>query len=175
MDKKYFGLLLRKGVYPYEACTSFDCYKATELPTREEFYSQLSMSGVTQEDYQHAKRVWKKFKLKTFGQYTNLYCMTDCLLLQDIVENFRFVCTVPSLSLSYTITLLTLTHYSHYKITQNTQFFRELCQSIYNLDLVNFLTLPALSWNAALKYTQAKLDLLTNTDMVCVTHYFNVM
>ena len=152
MDKKYFGLLLKKGVYCYEHCTSFDVYNETSLPAQAAFYSKLSMGGVTDSDYAHAQRVWKKFKCGTFRDYTNLYCATDCLLLADIFENFRLVVSACCIHQSY--------------LTQFFFCFRNLCQSIYDLDMSNFLTLPALSWNAALKYTKAKLDLITDTDMI---------
>ena len=44
--------------------------------------------------------------------------------------------------------------------------FRELCLSIYKLDLTNFLTLPGLAWQAALRVSRANLQLITDTDKV---------
>ena len=37
---------------------------------------------------------------------------------------------------------------------------------IYELDPAHFLTAPVLAWEAALKKTKAKLDLLTDMDML---------
>ena len=38
--------------------TDWDKFKETKLPSREAFYSKLNMSGVGNEDYEHANRVW---------------------------------------------------------------------------------------------------------------------
>ena len=37
---------------------------------------------------------------------------------------------------------------------------------IYHLDPVKFLSAPGLAWQAALKKTEVKLELLTDTDML---------
>ena len=44
--------------------------------------------------------------------------------------------------------------------------FRKMCLQIYELDQANFLSAPALAWQAALKPTKVKLELLTYIDMV---------
>ena len=36
--------------------------------------------------------MWKKFKLKTLGEYHNLYLKTDVLLLSNVSETFRNTC-----------------------------------------------------------------------------------
>ena len=38
--------------------TDWDKFKETKLPPREAFYSKLNMTGVSEEDYEHANRVW---------------------------------------------------------------------------------------------------------------------
>ena len=42
----------------------------------------------------------------------------------------------------------------------------EICLEIYELDLAKFLSAPGLAWQAALKKTKVKLDLLTDIDML---------
>jgi len=42
--------------------------------------------------------------------------------------------------------------------------FRRLCTKIYSLDPAHFFTTPGLSWEAMLKCTKIKLDLLTDID-----------
>ena len=44
--------------------------------------------------------------------------------------------------------------------------FRNECIELYGLDLVHFLSAPGLSWQAALKKTGVKLELLTDIDMI---------
>ena len=47
-------LLIRKGIYPYEYMDSWDKFEETSLPSIKKFCSNLSMSGVSDEDYEHA-------------------------------------------------------------------------------------------------------------------------
>ena len=50
------------------------------------------MSGIGEEDYQHAQNIWNKFKLKNMGDYHDLYLKTDVILLANIFESFKKVC-----------------------------------------------------------------------------------
>ena len=44
--------------------------------------------------------------------------------------------------------------------------FRNTCLKVYELDPANFLSLPGLAWQACLKKTNVKLELLTDYDML---------
>lgn len=95
--KKYFPLdkmklLMRKGVYPYEYMDSFGRFSETQLPPKEAFYSQLAGSGISDEDYERARRVWHDFNIKDLREFTELYVKLDVTLLADIFENFRDLC-----------------------------------------------------------------------------------
>ena len=50
-----YDLLTRKGVYPYEYVNSWDGFNKTQLPPIDAFYSNLNMSSMRKEDYQHAQ------------------------------------------------------------------------------------------------------------------------
>ena len=39
-------------------------FNATPLPKKEEFYSNLNIKYITDEDYMHAKKVCKDFEIK---------------------------------------------------------------------------------------------------------------
>ena len=86
------SLVKRKGVYPYEYMDSLERFKENKLPPKEAFYSRLTGEGISDEDYEHAEKVWKVFDMKTLQDYHDLYNVTDVLLLADVFENFRNVC-----------------------------------------------------------------------------------
>ena len=89
-DKK-FELMARKGVYPYDYMDCFDKFNEG-LPTKENFFSIMNNEHISNKDYKHAKTVWETFKLKTMGEYHDLYLKSDILLLADVFENFRKTC-----------------------------------------------------------------------------------
>ena len=90
-DSEQKKLLIRKGVYPYEYMDSWEKFEVV-LPGIDKFYIKLNMSGISNEDYEHALNVWDKFKLKNMGDYHDLYLKTDVALLANIFESFRKVC-----------------------------------------------------------------------------------
>ena len=62
------------------------------LPSKEAVYSKLTVEGITDEDYQRAHKVCKKFNIKSVKDYHNLYNLCDVLLLAYIFETFRNIC-----------------------------------------------------------------------------------
>ena len=124
-------LLTRKGVYPYDYISSLDKLSETCLPSKEAFYSKLNETSISDEDYQHAVKVWNKFGCRTLRDYHDLYLKSDVLLLADVFEKFRTTCL------------------KHYK-----------------LDPTHYYTAPGLAWDACLKLTGQKLELLTDYDML---------
>lgn len=85
-------LVSRKGVYPYDYMDSWDKFNDTQLPKIQHFFNSLEQENITKEDYEHAKKVWNHFKMKTMGDYHDLYLKTDVLLLADVFECFRTTC-----------------------------------------------------------------------------------
>ncbi len=92
VDPESLKLLKRKGVFPYEFMTDFSKLSKTSLPPKKAFYSQLNDSHISNEDYEHAQNVWKKFDCKTMRDYHDLYLKTDVLLLADVMTEFRKTC-----------------------------------------------------------------------------------
>ena len=93
---RFFGekldLVSRKGVYPYEFMDDFEKFKKQSLPKKTSFFSRLKQEKISDEDFEHAQRVWKEFELKNMGDFHDLYLKTDVLLLADVLENFRKLC-----------------------------------------------------------------------------------
>ena len=109
---------------------SFEKFNQMELPTKDQFYSILNDQYITDDEYDHAKKVWNTFMIKTMGEYHDLYLVSDVLLLTDVFENFR-----------------------------------KTCMQYYKLDPCHYFTSPGLSWDAMLKMTNIKLELMTDIDM----------
>ena len=126
-----FNLVKRKGVYPYDYVNSITKLSEVKLPSKELFYSELNHSHISNEDYEHARKVWKYFDMKTIRNYHDLYLKTDVLLLADVFENFR-----------------------------------DVCIENYKLDPAWCYTAPGLAWDACLKKTEVRLELLNDVDML---------
>ena len=93
-----------------------------------------SLSGkidVSEEDVQHANKVWNIFGSKNFGDYLMLYLKTDVLLLADVFEKRR-----------------------------------RLFDQLYGLDRCHDYSAPNNSWDAMLKTTKMKVDLLSDRDLL---------
>ena len=127
---KKLDLMPKKGVYSYDVMDSFEKFNQTELPAKEHFYSILNDQHITNDEYDHAKKVWKAFKIKTMGEYHDLYLGSDVLLLADVFESYR-----------------------------------KTCLQYYSLDPCHYFTSPGLSWDAMLKMTNIKLELMIDVDM----------
>ena len=91
-SESQYKLLTRKGIYPYECMSDWDKFEESQLPPIEAFYSNLSMSNVREDDYKHAQRVRKEFRIRNLGDYHNLCRHTDVILLANVFEAFRDTC-----------------------------------------------------------------------------------
>lgn len=85
-------LLFRKGVFPYDWMNDWKKFEYKQLPRRKDFYSLLNQQNISIDDYKYAQIIWKKFNIKTFGQYHDLYLETDVLLLADVFMNYTIMC-----------------------------------------------------------------------------------
>ena len=84
----HFGLIRRKGVYPYNYMDSFDRFDKTKLPSQDAFFRKLSGSPCSDSEYTQATRVWTAFGCRTMADYHDIYLQLDVLLLADILKSF---------------------------------------------------------------------------------------
>ena len=71
---------------------SMDRFDEKELPAIEKFYSKLQVKHISENDYKHAKKMQDVFKIKTLGEYHDLYVQADTAQLSDVFESFRLLC-----------------------------------------------------------------------------------
>ena len=57
---------------------------------------------------------------------------------------------------------------THYFLQIYLKIFRNMCIKVYELDPAHFLSAPGLAWQACLKKTDVKLELLANLVMLLV-------
>ena len=91
-DFNKFIMFLRKGVYPYEYIDGWVKFNEKIIPSKESFYSNLTLENITKTDYAHANNVFKKFNINNSDEYHDLYVRSDTLSFADIFENFRQSC-----------------------------------------------------------------------------------
>ena len=86
-------LLLRKGVYPYNYMDSAARFDEPQLPPKDAFFSRLRDSGISDEEYAHAQRVWTTAGCTRFADYHALYlkCMQCSLLCFCCIHYFASV------------------------------------------------------------------------------------
>ena len=85
-------LVREKGIYPYEYMNSFKRFSEDEVPNKSKFFSSLKDSGVNEKEYKKVVNGWKVFKIKSLGEYHDLYLKTDVLLSVDVFEKFVETC-----------------------------------------------------------------------------------
>ena len=89
MPQKHIDLLFRKQVFCYNYFDSFDKFEEKSLPPIEEFKNDLTGENISQSEYDHAQNIYRTFKMKNLGDFTDFYVVMDTLLLADVFENFR--------------------------------------------------------------------------------------
>jgi len=76
-------LLLKKGIFPYSHLTGQHVFSEKKLPPKNAFFNDLKNEAISTEEYKLAQNVWKSFRIKNLGEYTDIYCELDVTLLAD--------------------------------------------------------------------------------------------
>ena len=127
---KNYQLLTKKGIYPYDYFDNTKKYNEQKLPDKKEFFNKINNKNISDEDYNHAKNVFEKFKCENLLDYSILYLKSDICHLSDIFQKFS-----------------------------------KFAYETYELDPRHSYTLPGFSWQAMLKMTKIKLELISDPDM----------
>ena len=128
-------LLSRKGVMCYEF---LDCEKKlalTELPSKDDFFDSLTNQAITDEQYDHALKVWDVMNCKTLKDYLLVYLASDVLILTDIFQAFRSI-TMKNFTLDPT-KFMSMPHLSFHAMLRFTGVKLDL---MVCPDMVNFIT-----------------------------------
>ena len=78
---KFLEIVKEKGVYPYEYMDSFKKFSENKLPEKCTFFSSLKDQCISRKDYEKAKIIWNVFKMKTLGDYQNLFLKNTCSVI----------------------------------------------------------------------------------------------
>ena len=70
---------------------SWERFNETSLPPKNDFYSKLTLEDITDNDHNHAQKVFKEY-CTDMGDYHDLYVQTDTLLLADGFKKIRDKC-----------------------------------------------------------------------------------
>ena len=154
MTMEQFKLLMGKQVYPDDYMDTWEKFEEQQLPTKELFFNKLRDKDITDEDYAHAQEVWRKCGCETMMDYHDLYLMCDVLTLCAAFEEFRTVCLKSPRK----------------EVDPATRFSGQLQLLVvepgnYELDPAHYVSAPHLSWDAMLKCTGCKLELITDPTM----------
>ena len=131
--------------------------RVTHLHGSAHFTIPLNMEDITDTNLAHAKRVCKDFEVKNLGEQEDI---TDANFAHPkrVCKDFE---------------IKNLGGYHDLYVQSNTLFladifenFRNIFINMHKLDSAKFLSARGLAWQAALKKTKVKLDLLSEINML---------
>ena len=84
--------MLLKEIDPHKYMNDWEKSNKETLPEKNEFYNNLNLRYILEEDYTYEKRIYRDFDIKNLGKYHALFLRSNVLLLADVSENFRKMC-----------------------------------------------------------------------------------
>ena len=125
---------------------SWERFDETSLPDKETFYSNLNMEDITDVDYRHAQRVFNGI---AFNRIAFNGVALENLNNKDLGDYHDLYVQSDTLLLA--------------DVFEN---FPNMCIEVYELDPAHFLSEPGLAWQACVKKTDVKLELVTDVDIL---------
>ena len=132
---KFLKLVKQKGVYPYEHMESFETFFEDKLSDKCEFFSSLKDRCISEKYY-------FKAYFKTYFNVWNVFKM-------NTMGDYHDIYLKPDILL----------------LADVFEKFIKTCLDYYRLDPCHYFSSPVLSWDAMLKMTGIKLDLISDIDM----------
>lgn len=80
--------LFAKGNLHYEYFDSLSKFNEIALPPKQAFYSNLTISDISDDDYLRTHKIWQTFGCKTSKDYHDFYMQCDILLLTKFLRIF---------------------------------------------------------------------------------------
>ena len=89
-DDNQLNLMKQKGQFPYEWFDSIDKLKLPISELKREFFdNQLTLSALSDEEWDEVENIIKQLNFETFEDYHDYYLNIDVNGLADVFENFR--------------------------------------------------------------------------------------
>ena len=84
-DEKGF---IKKSPFPYEDCSTDEylTLKRDSLPLKEDFYSMLKQSGVSDADYDYAKEIYKRYGMESVEEFNEFYNVMDAIITSVFIR-----------------------------------------------------------------------------------------
>lgn len=101
------------GFFPYEWVDSLDKLDSTELPPHDAFFSSLTNSNISDDEYTYCQQVWEENQMETFKEflvwYNNLDVAPFCDALEKMstfwreknIDMLRQGISIPGVTLTY--------------------------------------------------------------------------
>ena len=87
-DSNVLNLVEQRGFCPYEYKSGFEKIKE-ELPSKEKFYSLLTVKKLVTKSY--SMQVWYKLEMKTIKDYHDFYLRCNVLVLADVFKKIKIL------------------------------------------------------------------------------------
>ena len=72
-DLEQFKCIRQKGIFPYTYIDGFFKIKETKLPSKDNFFNDLTNEHITEGEYDRAKHLWQLFKCNNLSDYSDVY------------------------------------------------------------------------------------------------------
>ena len=66
---------------------SWERFNETKLPSKKDFYNNFYLEDISDEDYNHAQKVWDTLRITNLGEYHDLHIQSDTSYFQMYLKS----------------------------------------------------------------------------------------